>query len=278
MLNGPMYQKIKETGEFIKSKLKDIPEIGIILGSGLGALADEMKDVVVIDYSSIPNFPVSTVEGHDGKLVIGELEGKIVMCMKGRFHYYEGYSWQEVTLPIRVMNYIGIKNLMLTNAAGGINMDFKPGDLMIIRDHINISGQNPLVGKNIDEMGTRFPSACNIYTKEIREKVKEAASNEGINLQEGVYIYYTGPSYETPTEIKMFRMFGADAVGMSTIPEALIACHCGMKLLGISCITNMAAGILDQPLTHQEVFETAEKTKGKFSKLVKLCIKNIEWN
>lgn len=278
MSSNPVFEKIKETGEFIKSKITKIPEIAIVLGSGLGPLADELKNPIEIDYSSIPNFPVSTVVGHAGKLIFGELEGKNILCMKGRFHYYEGYSLQEVTLPVRVMSYIGIKNLILTNASGGINLDFKPGDLMIIRDHINMSGLNPLIGKNIDEMGTRFPSACNIYTQEVREKAKTIAKQEGIDIKEGVYFYCTGPTYETPTEIKAFRMLGADAIGMSTIPEAIVACHCSMKVLGISCITNMAAGILDKPLTHQEVFETAEKTKGKFSKLVKSCIRNLEWN
>lgn len=278
MLNSTSYQKIKETGDFVKSKLGKIPEIAIVLGSGLGPLADELTNSISIDYSEIPNFPVSTVEGHAGKLVIGEFEGKTILCMKGRFHYYEGYSLEEVTLPIRVMSYIGVKNLILTNAAGGVNLDFTPGDLMIIRDHINMTGLNPLIGKNIDEMGTRFPSACNIYTKDIRDKAKKIASNEGIGIKEGIYFYCTGPTYETPTEIKTFRLLGGDAVGMSTIPEAIIACHCGMNVLGISCITNMAAGILDQPLSHKEVFETAERTKEKFSRLVKACVKNIEWN
>ena len=278
MFNSPMYQRIKETGEFIKSKLNKTPEIGIVLGSGLGPLADQLKDAISIEYSEIPNFPVSTVEGHAGMFVIGELEGKTVLCMKGRFHYYEGYSLEEVTLPIRIMSYLGVKNLILTNASGGVNLDYNPGDLMIIKDHINCSALNPLIGKNIEEMGLRFPSASNIYTKEIREAAKTIAKNESIDIREGVYFYSTGPTYETPAEIRAFRLLGADAIGMSTIPEAIIACHCGMKLLGISCITNMAAGILDQHLSHKEVFETAEKTKDKFAKLIKACIKNIKWS
>lgn len=278
MLNSPRYQRIKETGEFIKSKLHNIPDIGIVLGSGLGPLADQLNNAINIDYSEIPNFPVSTVEGHAGMFVIGELEGKLIMCMKGRFHYYEGYSLEEVTLPIRIMSYLGIKNLILTNASGGVNLDFIPGDLMIIKDHINCSALNPLIGKNIEEMGLRFPSASDIYTKEIREIVKTIAKNEGIDVKEGIYFYSTGPTYETPAEIRAFRLLGADAIGMSTIPEAIIACHCGMKLLGISCITNMAAGILDQPLTHKEVFETAERTKDKFAKLIKACVRNIKWS
>jgi len=278
MLNSTMYKKITEIGEFIKSKLHKIPEIGIVLGSGLGPLADQLKDAVTIDYSEIPNFPVSTVEGHAGKLVIGELEGKTIICMKGRFHYYEGYSLEDVTLPIRIMSYLGVKNLILTNASGGVNLDYKPGDLMIIKDHINCSGLNPLRGSNIDEMGLRFPSASNVYTKEIREIAKTIAKNEGIDVKEGIYFFCTGPTYETPAEIRAFRLLGADAVGMSTVPEAISACHCGMKILGISCITNMASGILDQPLTHKEVFETAEKTKDKFAKLIKACIKNLQWN
>ncbi|MGE5474282.1 MAG: purine-nucleoside phosphorylase [Ignavibacteriales bacterium] len=278
MDNNQAYQKIVETGEYIKSKLNETPEIGIVLGSGLGPLADQLIDSIVIDYSDIPNFPVSTVVGHEGKLVIGKLEGKTIICMKGRFHYYEGYSLTEVTLPIRIMSYIGVKNLILTNASGGVNLDYKPGDLMIIKDHLNFPCVNPLLGKNIEEMGTRFPSASDIYTKTVRENAKKIAKDIDIDVQEGVYNYCTGPSYETPAEIKAYRILGADAVGMSTVPEALVACHCGMKVLGISCITNMAAGILDQPLSHKEVFDTAEKTKDKFSNLIKAYIREIKWN
>lgn len=272
MLNSALYQRVKESGSFIKEKIQRAPDIGLILGSGLGSLADELKNPVVINYSEIPNFPISTVEGHDGELVFGELEGKSILCMKGRFHYYEGYALEEVTLPIRVMSYIGIKNLIVTNAAGGINLGFKPGDLMIISDHINISGLNPLRGPNMDEMGVRFPSCTNVYTKEIRQIAKKAVKEIGIELQEGVYAYCPGPTYETPAEIRAFRVLGADAIGMSTAPETVVAVHCGMKILGISCITNMASGILDKPLSHEEVFETAMKTKEKFIKVIKTCL------
>lgn len=277
MLNSTLYQKIKQSGDFIKGQLEKTPDIGLILGSGLGSIADDLKNPKVINYSDIPNFQVSTVEGHEGNLVIGELEGKYVLCMKGRFHYYEGYNMDEVTLPVRVMSYLGIKNLIVTNASGGINLEFIPGDLMLIMDHINTAGLNPLRGPNIDEMGVRFPSCTNIYTKEIREKAKLAAKSIDIELKEGVYAYCSGPTYETPAEIRAFRTLGADAVGMSTVPETLVACHCGMKVLGISCITNMASGILDKPLSHEEVTETALKTKDKFIKIIKACLSNINW-
>lgn len=278
MNNTSPFQIVKESGDFIKSKLISTPEIALILGSGLGSMADNLENPISIDYSDIPNFPISTVAGHDGKLVIGKLEGKTVICMKGRFHHYEGYSMKDVTLPIRVFSYLGVKNIIVTNAAGGVNLEFQPGDLMIIKDHINGSGINPLLGKNLEEMGTRFPSASDIYTKVIRGKAKIIAKDIGVDLKEGVYHYCTGPSYETPAEIKAYRILGVDAVGMSTVPESLVACHCGMQVLGISCITNMAAGILDQPLSHKEVFETAEKTKDKFSKLIRAFVKNLKWN
>lgn len=277
MLNSTLYQRVKESGSFIKEKIQKTPDIGLILGSGLGSLADELKNPVVINYSEVPNFPVSTVEGHAGELVFGELDGKSILCMKGRFHYYEGYALDEVTLPIRVMSYIGIKNLIVTNAAGGINLGFKPGDLMIISDHINLTGLNPLRGPNMDEMGVRFPSCTNVYTKEIREMAKKAINENGIEVREGVYSYCTGPTYETPAEIRALRVLGADAVGMSTVPETLVAVQCGMKILGISCITNMASGILDKPLTHEEVFETAMKTKEKFINVVKTCLNSVNW-
>lgn len=277
MLNSTYYQRIKSCGEFIKSKLGKTPDLAIILGSGLGSLADQIENPIVINYEEIPSFPVSTVEGHEGKLIIGTLEGRTVLCMKGRFHYYEGYSLEDVTLPIRVMNYLGIKSLIVTNAAGGINTSFAKGALMIIKDHINMAGISPLRGQNIDEMGPRFPSCSDIYTKAIRTQAMDAFKASGVDFQEGVYFYCQGPNYETPAEIRAFRILGADAVGMSTAPETLVACHCGMKVLGISCITNMAAGILDQPLNHEEVQETATMVKDQFIKVIKSCVKNIIW-
>ncbi len=262
-------EKITESAEYIKNKLDLKPEIGIILGSGLGALAEEIEIKTELSYSEIPNFPVSTVEGHEGKLVIGKIEGKTVIAMKGRFHYYEGYSMDEVAFPIRVMKAMGIQNLLVTNAAGGINSYFQPGDLMLITDHIKFFSESPLRGRNIEEFGPRFNDMSEAYSKRLRELARGAAYELGINLQEGVYGFMPGPSYETPAEIKMLGIVGADAVGMSTVPEVITAVHTGIKVLGISCITNMAAGILDKPLNHEEVMETAERTKERFLTLVK---------
>ncbi|EYE87450.1 purine nucleoside phosphorylase [Fervidicella metallireducens AeB] len=266
---------MKDALEYIKSKINDIPEVGLILGSGLGSIADEVEEKVVIKYSDIPNFPVSTVAGHAGQFVYGKLEGKTVLMMQGRFHFYEGYAMREVTFPIRILHMLGIKNLIVTNAAGGVNTGFKPGDLMIIKDHINFSGTNPLIGRNLDEFGPRFPDMSKPYCSDLIEIAKKVAEEKEIDVVEGVYIMMTGPSYETPAEIRMCRILGADAVGMSTVPEVIVANHSGMKVLGISCITNMAAGILEQPLNHQEVMETSEKVKDKFKSLVKGIVSRI---
>lgn len=267
---------IEDAKKMILGKITSMPEIGLVLGSGLGVLADEVIDPIKIPYAEIPGFPVSTVEGHAGQLVFGTLEGKSVVVMQGRFHYYEGYSQQEITFPIKVMKSLGVQNLLLTNAAGGVNTGYKPGDLMIITDHINFSGQNPLVGKNIEQLGTRFPDMSEVYSKSLAEKIRASAEILNIPLVNGVYAMMSGPSYETPSEIKMLRVLGADAVGMSTVPEAIVANYCGMKAAGISCITNMAAGILEQPLNHQEVMETAELVKVRFINLVKKFISEIE--
>ncbi|SHI01269.1 purine-nucleoside phosphorylase [Sporanaerobacter acetigenes] len=268
-------EKIDESAKYVLSKLNSKPQIGIILGSGLGDLAEQVEDAVVIDYKDIPNFPVSTVAGHKGRLVIGKLEGKRVVAMQGRFHFYEGYPLEEVTFPIRVMKAIGVETIIVTNAAGGVNRNFKPGDLMIIRDHINFTGKNPLLGKNYDELGPRFLDMTNAYDKELIDIAKKSANNIGVNLREGTYMWLTGPTYETPAEINLAEVVGAGAVGMSTVPEVIIARHGGMKVLGISCITNMAAGILDKPLNHEEVMETSERVKETFQKLVKEIVKNI---
>lgn len=261
--------KIKEAAEFIKSKIPHVPEIATILGSGLGILADEVEDKIEISYSDIPNFPVSTVAGHAGKFIFGRLEDKNVLLMNGRFHFYEGYSMKEVTLPVRVFKMLGVKKLIVTNAAGGVNTSFKPGDLMIIKDHINFSMANPLIGRNIDEFGPRFPDMSNPYDRELIEIAKNVSKNVDVPVVEGVYFMLTGPNYETPAEIRAIRKLGGDAVGMSTVPEVIVANHSGIKVLGISCITNMAAGILDQPLNHEEVIETSMKVREKFIKLVK---------
>lgn len=268
-------EQIREAKQFIENKIKEMPEVGLILGSGLGVLADEITEAVKIPYSDIPHFPVSTVEGHAGMFVFGKLSGRSVVAMQGRFHYYEGYSQQQTTFPVRVMKALGVINLLLTNAAGGVNTGFKPGDLMILTDHLNMSGNNPLIGKNMDEMGPRFPDMSEVYSRKLVAGIEAEGTRLNIPLQKGVYVIMSGPSYETPAEIRMLRTLGADAVGMSTVPEAIIANHCGMAVAGISCITNMAAGILDQPLNHQEVMETAEMVKIRFIELVKGIVGNV---
>lgn len=260
---------LTEATAFIKERLPFEPEIGLILGSGLGDLANEIENPIVIKYNDIPHFPVSTVEGHAGQFVIGMFEGRKVIAMQGRFHFYEGYSMQTCTFPVKVMKLIGVKNLLLTNAAGGVNTAYIPGDLMLLSDHINFAGTNPLIGKNDDKFGPRFPDASNVYDKDLNKEIKVLAKKLDIRMQEGVYAMTTGPSYETPAEVRMLRVLGADAVGMSTVPEALVANHMGMKVTGISCITNMAAGILDQPLHHGEVVETANMVKKTFTTLIK---------
>lgn len=260
--------KIKEAVEYIKYKTKSVPTVGLILGSGLGSLADRIENAVVIKYEDIPSFPVSTVEGHAGQLVIGELSGKVVVAMQGRFHYYEGYPLKDVTFPIRVMIGLGIKSMIVTNAAGGANTEYTPGDLMIITDHINFTGQNPLIGGNLNELGPRFLDMTRAYNRDYIDMARKSGEKLGLNLKEGVYMWFTGPTYETPSEVKLARILGADAVGMSTVPEVIVANHEGVKVLGISCITNMASGILDQPLNHEEVVETSMKVKDDFEKLL----------
>ena len=269
-----MQKRIDGAVEFIKNKC-DGAQVGLVLGSGLGDYADSLDNKLIIDYKDIPGFPVSSVEGHASRFVIGERFGKRIIAMQGRFHTYEGYSHQEVVIPVRVMKKLGVETLVLTNAAGGINTSFKQGALMAISDHINYSGSNPLVGPNLGEFGTRFPDASECYNKTLRRVLIEKAQKAGIELHEGVYIMFSGPSYETPAEIRMARVMGADAVGMSTVPEALAAAHCGMKTVGISCITNMAAGILDAPLVHTEVMETANRVKSTFIKLLDILISEV---
>lgn len=267
--------KINEGVKYINSNIHCKPEIGIILGSGLGELANEVCDKTTINYGSVPFMPVSTVKGHVGQFVFGKLSGKEVMMMQGRVHYYEGSSISDLSIPIYIMKRLGVKYIIITNAAGGVNTSFKPGDLMIITDHINFSLTNPLIGKNEEEIGPRFPDMSEAYNKELIKVAEDASKTTLIAVVKGVYAMMTGPSYETPAEIKMLRIFGADAVGMSTVPETIAANHCGIKVLGISCITNMAAGILDKPLLHAEVIETSNAVKEKFSKYVKEIIKNI---
>ncbi|TQS00342.1 purine-nucleoside phosphorylase [Paenibacillus ottowii] len=259
---------IQEAADYIRAKSGISPEIGLILGSGLGILADLIQDGVSIPYQDIPHFPVSTVEGHEGELLLGTIEGRAVVMMKGRFHMYEGYGPQLTAFPVRVMKQLGIQSLLVTNAAGGVNTSYKAGDLMVISDHLNLTGQNPLIGPNDAALGVRFPDMSEAYSRRLREIAKQTAIQQGFSLQEGVYAGLLGPNYETPAEIVMLRTLGADAVGMSTVSEVIVARHAGIEVLGFSCITNMAAGILDQPLSHGEVMETAEKVREQFLKLV----------
>ena len=261
-------EKINESVNYIKGKCRKKPSIGLILGSGLGSLGEKIENPITINYKDIPNFPVSTVEGHKGQLIIGTLGGKNVIAMQGRFHYYEGYPLSEVVFPVRVMIELGIENLIVTNAAGGVNESFSPGDLMIISDHINFTGQNPLIGKNYNELGPRFVDMTRVYDKGLIALAKDVGKKLNIPLQEGVYMWLTGPTYETPSEVKLARILGASAVGMSTVPEVIAASHQNIRVLGISCITNMAAGILDKPLNHEEVIETSLMVKEKFENLV----------
>ncbi len=270
-----MMSRVNEARDYILSKVENAPEIALILGSGLGDMAEEAENKKVIEYTDIPNFPVSTVQGHKGRLVFGTLRGRRVIFMQGRFHYYEGYRMEDVVFPVWAFKALGVNKLIVTNAAGGVNTSFKPGDLMLIKDHINYTANNPLIGPNIEEFGPRFPDMSEAYSKEMSDVVRACAIENGIRMQEGTYIFFTGPSYETPAEIRACRILGADAVGMSTVPEVVAANHSGIKTAGISCITNMAAGILDQPLNHREVMETAEKVKESFSKLIKNVVERI---
>jgi purine-nucleoside phosphorylase len=260
--------RIREAADFIRQRLPIRPEVALVLGSGLGVLAERMEQAVRIPYGDIPHFPVSTVPGHKGELVAGYAAGRPVLLMNGRFHLYEGYKAQDIALPIRVMRALGIDKLVVTNAAGGVNLSFRPGDLMLIEDHINLTGVNPLVGPNDDRIGPRFPDMSEAYSRRLRDIAVATAQEKGIPLVRGVYLGLLGPSYETPAEIRMARTIGADAVGMSTVVEVIAARHAGMEVLGISCISNMAAGILPQPLSHAEVMETAERVKETFLNLV----------
>ena len=266
---------MEKTVDYIKSKIGDFkPEIAIVLGSGLGELADEYCEIKLA-YSEIPGFPVSTVKGHNGNLVFAKVNGKNVMMMQGRFHFYEGHSMQTVTYPIKIMKKLGVETILITNAAAGVKPYFKPSSLMIIKDHINFMGTNPLIGPNDDTLGERFPDMSEVYTKSLREIAHTCSKNLNIPVEEGIYIALTGPTYETPAEVNMVRTLGADAVGMSTVPEAIVASYLKMKVLGISCICNSAAGISTVGLSHKEVLEAAEKAKTNFKKLVLEIIKSI---
>ena len=265
--------KLAEARDYLMERVRMLPELGVILGSGLGAFADLVEEKVVIPYKDIPHFPISTVEGHAGQLVFGKVQGRSVVVMQGRFHFYEGYTMHEVTFPIRVMQVLGVTGLVVTNAAGGINPDFHPGDLILIKDHLNMMGDNPLRGANLSSLGPRFPDLSEAYNRNWRQKALMVAKELGINPQEGVYAAMSGPNYETPAEIRFLRSSGADMVGMSTVPEVIVANHGGMQVLGISCVTNMAAGILDQKLSHVEVMETAGRIEKQFVNFVEALVK-----
>lgn len=249
--------------------------IGLILGSGLGAYAERLENVRTLSYAEIPGFPVSAVPGHAGRFVVGERFGKTVIAMQGRFHFYEGYPQAMLALGARTMRRLGVERLLLTNAAGGVNLSFAPGTLMAISDHINFARVNPLIGANDDDFGPRFPDQSNVYDRDLRAALLRTAEEIGVEVREGVYMMFTGPCFETPAEIRMARALGADAVGMSTVPEAIAATHCGMRVLGISLITNMAAGILDQKLTHEEVQETASLAAQRFERLVDAVLERV---
>lgn len=263
-----LHEKLLETKKYIQTQGVADVEFGLILGSGLGELAEEITDAVKIPYKDIPNFPVSTVVGHAGMLVYGTLGGKKVLALQGRFHYYEGYAMEKVTYPVRVMAALGAHSVIVTNAAGGVNVNFKPGELMLINDQINYMGTNPLIGPNLDEFGPRFPDMSQAFTPAYQEVAKKVAKKINLDLKTGVYMGFSGPTYETPAEVRMARVMGADAVGMSTVPEVIVAVHSGLKVLGISCITNLAAG-MQANLNHAEVVETTERVKESFKSFVK---------
>jgi purine-nucleoside phosphorylase len=273
--HGPEYARAERAARFILSKTKLRPKIALVLGSGLGSFAGELTDAVHIPYEKIPNFPRSTAVGHAGRLVIGKVEGIAVAAMQGRVHLYEGYSAREVAFAMRVFSRLGVRSAILTNAAGGMNLQFTQGALVVMRDHINLQGTNPLVGPNDERFGPRFPDMTQAYWRSYREIALEEAKRIGIGVHEGVYAALLGPSYETPAEIRYLRTIGADLVGMSTVPEVIAARHMGIRVLGISCVTNMASGILDRPLDHAEVLATGERVKGQFIALLRAVLPRI---
>ena len=270
------YADYTASADYLKSQIGSFaPQVAMVLGSGLGYLAEEVEDPISVPFFAIPHFRRSTAPGHAGRLVFGTLEGKRVVVMQGRFHHYEGYDFDDVTFPIRVMHLLGAETLIVTNAAGCVNVDWKAGELMLIEDHIKLVLDSPLCGPNLAEFGPRFPDSSFNYSQRLRTLARSVAQEQNIPLREGVYMYMSGPQYETPAEIRAARILGADAVGMSTVPEVIIARHCGMEVLGVTLLTNMAAGILDQPLTEEEVLEAAEAGKESFSGLIRTCLSRL---
>jgi purine-nucleoside phosphorylase len=262
------YDEVAAAAEFLRDRVSPVPGVAVVLGSGLGAFAEQLRDRVAVPYGEIPNWPAGSVVGHDGTLVVGEAAGRRVAVLAGRAHYYEGHDLRRTTFGVRVLGVLGVRQLILTNAAGGINTSFEQGALMLIDDHINLLGTNPLIGPNDDRFGPRFPDMTEAYSKRLRAVADEAARAAGIRLPHGIYAAVHGPSYETPAEIRALRAIGADAVGMSTAPETIVARHMGVEVLALSCITNMAAGVLDRPLDHAEVMETAARVRGQFIALL----------
>lgn len=273
-LQQDVFDNAKKAASYLENKGIENVEVGLILGSGLGELADEIENPIVIPYTEIPSFPVSTVAGHAGQLVYGTLGGKRVLALQGRFHYYEGYSMNEVTFPVRVMRFLGTESIIVTNAAGGVNKEFSPGDLMLITDHINSFGTNPLIGPNDEQFGVRFPDLTQAYDLDYQNIAKEVANELELSLKEGVYYGVTGPTYETPAEVRMIQKVGGDAVGMSTIPEVIVARHAGMRVVGISCISNLAAG-MGETLNHEDVIEVTTKIRSSFKKLIVNLLQKI---
>ena len=269
------YEYFQKSADFLKSKVDFTPEIAIILGSCLGPFAQEIEHPIVVDYKDIPNFLVSTVASHAGKLIFGTICGRRVVCMSGRFHSYEGYDFEQLVIPIRVFKLLGVKTTILTNAAGAVNTGYRPGDVMIISDHIKLTGASPLRGANVEEFGPRFFDVSKMYTPELRALALSCAAGTGIRVHEGVYMFFTGPQFETPAEIRAARVLGADAVGMSTVPEAIAAAHCGYEILGVTLCANMAAGVLPQPLSGEEVNEMAEQSAPHFSSLILGCLERL---
>ena len=269
------FEYFKKSADYVRSVINDEPEIAIILGSGLGDFASRIENPIEIRYEDIPNFLVSTVQSHAGKLIYGKAGGKKIICMSGRFHFYEGYDYEQLVIPIRLFKLLGVKTTILTNAAGAVNTDYKVGDIMIVSDHIKLNGASPLRGKNVDFFGPRFFDVTDMYTKKLRELALNCAEDSGLTFREGVYMFFTGPQFETPAEIRAARILGADAVGMSTVTEALTAAHCSMPLLAFSVMTNMAAGVLDQKLSDEEVGIAATKISERFGKYIEKVISQI---
>ena len=271
-----LYERAEHAARFLRSRSDVEVRTALVLGSGLGAFADQLEDAEAVPYGEIPGFARPTVEGHAGRLVLGHVGGTGVAVMQGRFHFYEGYTLEEVTFPIRVLGLLGAKSLVLTNAAGGLNNSYEQGALVLISDHLNLMGTNPLLGRNDSRFGPRFPDMTEVYDREYQEAAISEAREMGLELRRGTYAALTGPSYETPAEIRMLRLLGADAVGMSTVPEALVARHMGLRVLGLSCITNMAAGVLDKPINHEEVIETGERVRETFAELLRRVIPKLQ--